>query len=454
MRVMCRLTGWAPGRIKLQFLDRFAGVRDLGSRIDQLQAWADETDSLPLEIFGDGLYSAAVPAGARRLTIGYEMRLARAFDPAQAALTSSLGQESGVLHLADLLPRWCENSMIDCPDAAVELQLDPPAGWKVATAEGRSGDRLLIRDPSRAIVLLGALREHEVTVGTMRLRVAIAGAWSFADGELFALAATLARAQAETIGSLEQGDYLVIVAPFPWPLTGLRSSGVAVGRAAVLFLNENNDPRQSFALLRRHLPHEMLHFYLPNAFRVRENFDWFWEGVPRYLAMVALRRLGLIDFDEYLNSIADEYEAYSFIATRTQLSLLDASREKFGRQSSYDLVYRKGTLVAALLDWEIRRQSKGERSLADVLRGLYRQYALTGREVGHREVWEELNRLADLSRPIREDIEGVKEIELAARVKGYGLAVEQNRETGGRVRLRRAESWSDSQRKMWADLAR
>src|SRR6185436_17150980 len=119
-----------------------------------------------------------------------------------------------------------------------------------------------------------------------------------------------AREQAVIIGGKEHGDFLVTLAPFPQPLTGLRSSAVTIDHTVVLVLNPNNNVSQSLKHYRRHLAHEMFHFYLPNAFHIRENFDWFWEGFTRYVALATLLEGRLITISEYLDALQNEDEAY------------------------------------------------------------------------------------------------------------------------------------------------
>src|SRR5262245_33600267 len=209
------------------------------------------------------------------------------------------------------------------------------------------------------------------------------------------------------VGGASPGDSLVTLAPFPQPLTGLRSSAVTLKRTSVLALNPNSDARATFKHYRRHLAHEMFHFYLPNAFRVYENFDWFWEGFTRYVALMTLTRLGLIDLSEYLDAISEEYEAYIFNPSRRQLSLIAASPEKFANATSYDLIYRKGMLIGALYDLELRWQSHGNLNLTDAMKALYRTYGVTGQEIGNREVLQELGKLGNFARFIQDDIKGL-----------------------------------------------
>ncbi|MGE0128322.1 MAG: hypothetical protein AB7U82_09605 [Blastocatellales bacterium] len=446
-------------KFQLRFADQFAGVEGLSERVYGLKIKDDKGGVLPLEIRGDGLYLFDV-SGQRRITINYEMRLARALDPSQFALVSSLGNEAGFLMLGDLLPRLCSHRA-DVEDrceitSRARLQIIAPQSWRIATTEKTSGETFEVGDLSRAVFFLGRLREKTVTVGAMNLRIAIAGDWAFRDEEVFKLAEAVAREQAAIVGGAAPTDCLITLAPFPQPLTGLRSSAITLGGGAALMLNPNNDAVATFAHYRRHLAHEMFHFYLPNAFRVRENFDWFWEGFTRYIALVTLARLQLIGQREYLDAIGAEYEAYWFNPLRNQVSLVAASPEKFASIANYDLIYRKGMLVAALYDLELRWQSRGKFSLTDVMRALYQEYGIRGREIGNREVLDEMRKFGDFSRPfsdlIRDDIESLSEIDLNKRVNRYGLVAEWVVTGRGGIRLNIAKKLSERQRILLSDL--
>lgn len=441
-----------PGKFQLRFTDEFAGIDHLSERVYGLKIRDEAGVVLLPEIRGDGLYRLNAPE-RRRINIHYEMRLERPLDPAQYALVSSLGVEAGFLMPGDLLPRLCPDRAgvegCDAPNRT-RLQIIAPQHWRIATTEKASGGFFEISDPRRAAFFLGRLREKSVMVGPMSLRVAIAGEWAFGDEEVFELAEAIAREQAAMIGGAT-ADAFVALAPFPQPLTGLRSSAITLGRTVALMLNPNNDPAATFAHYRRHLAHEMFHFYLPNAFRIRENFDWFWEGFTRYIALLTLARLRLIGQREYLEAIGAEYEAYWLNPLRNQVSLIEASPEKFANAASYDLVYRKGMLVAALYDLELRWQSGGRFNLIDVVRALYQNYAVRGREIGNREVLDEMGKFGDFSRQARDDIESPREIDLKERVRRYGLVVEWSAMGRGAIRLKTAAKLSERQRKLLSE---
>lgn len=424
MEITCsldELPSDSSGKTAISFVDQFAGVDQLSQRVHALRLTTANGEALPIEIRGNGLYLfSAKPGGIR---ISYEMKLARALDPAQFALCSSVGTDAAVLMMADLLPRVCRGEQSCEASNPARLKIAVPNGWQLATVEHERERIFDIKDSTRAVFFLAKFREQTTKLGAMNLRVAVAGEWNFHDEEIFPLAAAIARQQAAMIGSKEQGEFLVTLAPFPQPLTGLRSSAVTLGRTVVLMLNPNNDSAQTLKHFHRHLAHEMFHFYLPNTFLIRENFDWFWEGFTRYVALMTLAELRLIDLNEYLDAINAEYEAYLFNPSRAQLSLVAASPEKFASAASYDLVYRKGMLVAALYDLELRWQSRATLNLANVMKTLYANYAASKRTVGNQEVIRELSQAGDFARLIRDDIEGTREIDLAERVKNYGLKI-------------------------------
>jgi len=424
LRIDCLVTALSARKITLRFKDEFAGIDRLSERIDSLKGADARGAELKPEIRGDGLYGFDVAAPVR---ISYQMRLARAYNSAQHALVSSLGPEAAVLMMADLLPEFCaEESRCNFP---TRVKISPPEGWKIATTETRREEFYDLEDLSRAIFLVSRFRERAVKIGEMNLRSAIAGTWNFNDDDVFKLVEAIAREQAELIQSREAGDFLVTLAPYPQPITGLGSSAVTIGHTVVLMLNQSNDAARTLAHYGRHLAHEMFHFYLPNAFQIRENFDWFWEGFTRYIALITLTRLHLVAFQEYLDLIAAEYESYGLNPLKTEVSLLDASPKKFSGAANYNLVYRKGMLVAALYDLELRWRSKGKSSLSVVMRSLYSNYARGNQPIGNREVIDELRRQGDFTRLVRDDIEGVQEIELAKRIKAYGLGIEQSAAT-------------------------
>lgn len=140
--------------------------------------------------------------------------------------------------------------------------------------------------------------------------------------------------------------------------------------------------------------HEFFHLW--NVKRIRpdalgpfdytkENYTrllWVAEGITQYYAPLSVRRAGLISDEEYLGTITNDIAELQNTPGRLQMSAEEASFDawiKYYRpdenavnsQVSY---YTKGALLGLLLDLEIRKDSKGAKSLDDVMRYLYAEF--------------------------------------------------------------------------------
>ena len=113
---------------------------------------------------------------------------------------------------------------------------------------------------------------------------------------------------------------------------------------------------------------------------------WAMEGVTSYYEKQFLVRAKLMTPRAYLKKVAEDIERLQDTPGRLVQSLEDSSFDtwiKFynpGEHSGNATVsyYEKGAIVSLLLDLEIRRRTKGRRSLDDVLRQLWREYASRG----------------------------------------------------------------------------
>jgi predicted metalloprotease with PDZ domain len=450
-KVSCTLSDFpAADKIELRFVDHFAGIERLSERLFGLQIKDASGQRLLPELLGNGVYRIS-PGTSSSLAVEYEMRLAQvngaARDPSKYALTSNLSSQCGFLLLSDVLPGICPANQDACAPAAVRLKLQLPDEWQVATTEPESFGAFDVAAVERAVFFIGRLRTQTLQIEQMKIQLALAGDVALSDLQIAVLVEALARQQAAMISSQEQGHFLVTLTPFPVPLTGLRSAALTRGRSVVMLLNPGSDPKQNLALYQKHLAHELFHFYLPEAFRARENFDWFWEGFTRYAAALTLNRLRLMSLREYLDELGLEYEAYAINPLRKQVSLLAASQGKFANAASYELVYRKGTLVAALYDLELRRQSAGRHNVMDVLRELYANYRQ--RELGNGEVLATLRQAGKFEKFIMDYIAGTRDLALAEMLKPYGLKIET---AGGAPRVIVAGNLSLKQNALLAQL--
>ncbi|MGH9871119.1 MAG: M61 family metallopeptidase [Pyrinomonadaceae bacterium] len=140
--------------------------------------------------------------------------------------------------------------------------------------------------------------------------------------------------------------------------------------------------------------HEFFHLW--NVKRIRpdalgpfdytkENYTrslWVAEGITDYYARLVLRRAGFISDKEFLKENARAFQALENVPGRFVMSAEDASFDtwiKYYRQDENSVnsqvdYYDKGAILGLLLDLEIRKQSKGAKSLDDVMRYLYAEF--------------------------------------------------------------------------------
>jgi predicted metalloprotease with PDZ domain len=190
------------------------------------------------------------------------------------------------------------------------------------------------------------------------------------------------------------------------------------------------------------LAHELFHLWIPNGLALEGDYDWFYEGFTLYQALRAGSRLNLLTFQDYLNALGRAYDAYKAARERDQLSLLDASKQRW--TASPALVYNKGMLVAFLYDLTLRQQTRGKRSLDDVYRELFRLYhSSESRKDGNVAVLAALNHEGGMQELTRRYIESASVIELPAAIAPFGLQVETS---GGRTSISVASSTSGAQR--------
>jgi predicted metalloprotease with PDZ domain len=196
--------------------------------------------------------------------------------------------------------------------------------------------------------------------------------------------------------------------------------------------------------------HEFFHLW--NVKRIRpdalgpfdytkENYTkmlWVAEGITDYYADIALRRAGLISDEDYLKSTAKAIQSLQETPGRLVQSAEESSYDtwiKFYRpdensvnsQISY---YDKGAILGLLLDLEIRKHSKGSKSLDDVMRYLYAEYFKKNRNYGPEDFQKTCELMAgtSLDQFFNRYVRGKEELNYEAALNAAGLRLDT---TGG-----------------------
>jgi predicted metalloprotease with PDZ domain len=194
------------------------------------------------------------------------------------------------------------------------------------------------------------------------------------------------------------------------------------------------------------LAHE--HFHAWNVKRIRpetlgpfdygaENYTrllWAMEGITEYYTSLLVRRAGLMTPERYLEILGEQMSDLAETPGRHVQSLEDASFDAwitYYRPDEHSVnssvsYYLKGALVSLLLDLEIRRRTDGARSLDDLMRHLWNEYAaddLGIPEDGYQRAVEKVTG-GDWSDFFNHAIRGRDELAYDAPLKAVGLAVE------------------------------
>lgn len=439
----------APARVRIEgersvatrawsFRNVYAGVMNLGERIENLTLADNSGAQVPVRKVAPGEYEAA--SAATRFV--YEMKLDAPLFEGDAAHVSWLTNERGFLMPGDLLPLLASEKDEVKPGATLRFVL--PERWTIASSTKAGGDgQFEVMDAEAAIFFVGQnLREKRQTIGAMEFTFVTAGEWAFSDEEAAEMAASILKDHAGTFGGAAQSRAMLALAPFPRVAGADRWSAETRGATVTMLIGKSPSRTAALAQLSFPLAHELFHLWIPNGLSLDGNYDWFYEGFTLYQALRAAVRLELLTFQDYLNALGRAFDAYKSAPGRASLSLLEASTRRWTLPPA--LVYNKGMLVAFLYDLSLRQQTKGKRSLEDVYRELFRaaRTSQAGKD-GNLAALAALNNAGEMETLTRRYVESAGEIDLPTALAPFGLRVEL---LGARTRIAVADSLSGSQR--------
>lgn len=349
----------------------------------------------------------------------YEINLEMPADAMTAAHVSWLRESGGLLMPADLLPQIDDTETIS---ARVRISL--PAGWKIATVEKKIGENeFSVADVEKAVFLVGKdFEERTGWIGKTEFRIASAGKWTFSTDDIVTMASQILEEHRRIFADLSINRFQLILLPLPSKLTPDRWR--AETRGASIVLLSGVIPFKSIALNRLHeqLRHEIFHFWIPNGLNLSGSYDWFYEGFTLYQALKTGVRLEYIRFEDFLDTLSRAMDAARRAQNTNQISLLDASRERWRGGAGANLIYAKGMVVAFLCDAALLNQTGGKDSLSVVFRELYRKHNLAAaRADGNAAVLETLKKYPQLAEIIHKYVEQAGAIEPKALENLSGL---------------------------------
>jgi predicted metalloprotease with PDZ domain len=281
------------------------------------------------------------------------------------------------------------------------LQINPAPGWKIATGlPPVPGEKNTFSAENFDVlydspVEVSNFRQLDFKVRGVPHRIVIDGEGNYHAELLRAMIEKIVETEIALFGDIPYHDYTFILhlrANTGGGLEHLNSTALGFRRAE--FATESGYRR--FASL---VAHEFFHLW--NVKRIRpdalgpfdyqnENYTrllWVAEGITEYYANLMLRRSGLISDQSYLNQMAANIQGLQETPGRLLMSAEESSFDawiKFYRPDENSVntsisYYDKGEILGLLLDLEIRRRTKGAKSLDDVMRVLYNDFYKKGR---------------------------------------------------------------------------
>lgn len=392
---LIQMATWTPGSYK---------IRDFAKSVEAFGAFDTEDKPLAWVKHDKSTWKIQAPAGSP-FVVRYDV-----FAYEFTVRTSYLDTWQGFINPASVFLYEAEKEQ-----TPYDIQVKPPEGWAAASALPKTGifrfraENLdqLIDSPFQ----FGRFRRHEFQVKDIPHYWLIAGDVNVNEQEMVKAMTAIGNTVGDLFGSFPFENYYIF--------SQFRLDGAGGGLEHVnstMVQGHGNKLRSSkgwdrFLSL---IIHEYFHAWNVKAIRDEvlgpfdyqdENYTellWLHEGWTSYYDTLLMGRSGFWDDKRLLKAFAEEIERYVQKPATSRQSLRDASfnswihqyqpsKTRYNSQVSY---YSDGALSGLALDLLIRNETKGEKSLDDVMRVLYNDYALKDRGISWDIVVQVLEQVA------------------------------------------------------------
>lgn len=227
-----------------------------------------------------------------------------------------------------------------------------PSTWVLATSFGaaaRDTERCqtysgTFRSVAEALFTAGEFRVHRFQIRNRPAVLLIRGAWTFTDEEAMAKIEKTVGVVRDFWHDDDFPYFLVTVKQFDTNKD--QGDGSAFTNAFWIYMSR----KDQIATYMPMLAHEAFHNWNPNRMGdipsdQQGKIDWFKEGFTTYYAGLLLERAGATGLPAYLDDVNQDLRQYS----------------------TSDSPYVRGRIIALWADAQIRQDSKGKRSLDDVM---------------------------------------------------------------------------------------
>lgn len=368
------LPAWRPGRYLIQ---------NYAANVTQWSAAAVGGDTRDIQKDGKSSWRVEAKAG-ERITVTY-----RYYAGVVDAGSSFLDESEAYFNGSNLF------MMVEgLRGEESRLSIAAPAEWRIETqlpAEdantfvGRDYDHLI----DSPVIAAPRMTRHSFSESGAVIHLIFIGSANIDTDQFIDPVRDIVREQARMFGGLPLREYRFLVhAGDKWHgVEHEASCSIIAKRSDLLGAGAGSPGYDHFLSI---CSHEFFHLWnvkriMPAAFAPYDysketltRLLWVMEGVTSYYGDLTLARAGLWDESRYLTHLASEIETLENLPGREVLSLSQASFDAWLQNDMHDRAnalisfYNKGEVVSALLDLTIRRESRGEKSLDDVILHLWR----------------------------------------------------------------------------------
>jgi predicted metalloprotease with PDZ domain len=347
---------------------------------------------------------------------------------------------------------WNNAALLMYPEgylaAPSTVRVVPFKDWKVATGlPAVSGERNTFRAENFDVLydapfIASNFRLLTFQVRGVEHRIVFDGEGNFDAERVRRDTQKIVEAGIEMMRDVPYRDYTFIYMTHPTARGGLEH----LNSTAIIYTRFGFRPESSYRDFLTLVAHEYFHLWNVKRIRpdalgpfdyTRENYTrllWVAEGVTSYYEAILTRRAGLMTDKQYLDAAAKAFSDLQNTPGRLEMSIEEASFDawiKYYRPDENTInsavsYYDKGSVVALLLDLEIRKRSKGARTLDDVMRHLYDEFYKKNRNFTPEDFQRAAERAAGgtLEDFFRRYVRGREELDYNSALEAVGLRLD------------------------------
>jgi predicted metalloprotease with PDZ domain len=372
-----RMSEWSPGYYGIENYARFVSNFRAADAAGHALEWEKVTRNT----------WRVVTAGARSAVLDYDVFGATAF-----SASNYLGEDRGFLVPAGLFVH-----PVGQLQRAVTVDLRLPAGWKqISTGlEPLPGKPNVFEAPDYDVlydcpILIGNQEQERFEVNGVPHIVAIENVPAEVDRrKMTADLKAMVTAATQLMGDVPYRHYTFL-------MMGRGGGGIEHANSSANQFDGNSlTTPAGYLRWLSFIAHEYFHNF--NVKRIRPlalgpfdyeqemltNMLWVSEGLSVYYQDLVLVRAGLMTRDEYLTKMAGAIGSFENASGRHYQSATESSQNTWnsgsgvaGDRNTTISYYNNGGMLGAMLDVKIREGSGNRKSLDDVMRALYRKFAL------------------------------------------------------------------------------